>query len=115
MYLRVAALLILAVGVLGIDEFRNNRELLNCIQTCEPPITACLKSIESACAKAYMSCHGSKNFLVCVESANSLMMQDIAKCMRKDCKNMEEEELKPSDGRNSDMSEFRRFKPLTFD
>lgn len=81
----IALLLVLLASACSIDEFKNKKEKLDCIDTCKDPISACLNEINLSCHKAYISCHEKDNFITCIESSNSLMMQQIAKCMKTKC------------------------------
>lgn len=84
---------VLVVGVASVSEFKNKREFIACVGTCEKVINECLKEMDSACHKAYTSCHKETNFISCLESANGLQMQAISKCMKEECQPVEEEQV----------------------
>ena len=88
----VAALLVSLCGVVVcLDEFTSKMEFLQCVHTCERPISKCLRDIESACHKAYTACHDAENFITCLGSANGLEMQEIFVCMKEECTEYKEE------------------------
>lgn len=82
--LKFLVLCLLVAFSVSMREFRSKRERQSCELACSGRLSGCLTP-NSACEKAYKYCDSQPNFVSCLQSANSLLIQEVVKCFESTC------------------------------
>jgi hypothetical protein len=74
----------LAICVVG-QEFAGRDERQVCMRLCNEHVSNCLEPAGSACQKVYEECQKERYFVGCLQSANSLQIQQMLDCFNEKC------------------------------
>ena len=81
-----AVVFVLAVvaGMVQGQEFKTIGEREECFAACQTSVGKCLEP-DQACQGVFETCMEEDNFVGCLQSANSLMIQDVLACFDSSC------------------------------